>query len=203
MLNLQNIFSSKYYNIIIVLFLVITFTITLYNLLKHINNDKYVSYSKIGEPVYYQIKELRKLTNEQFNNIINTLHPNTTSIRIDIDVQSMSNSSKGSLIIINEDTNSPVDKNDTTKFGLDFIIYGSNSKDRTTFTPKYKQQFITSLYTILNGSNNVNNYLLTVNNINFKYYYIVVDLKNLDKNKNYRINAIQPNATVTTITFKK
>lgn len=204
MINLENIFSSKYYNIIIVLFLVITFTITLYNLLK----PKYESYTIVGHPAYFSTVKLSELDNVKLSeldnvtfDLITTLSSNTTSIEIDIDLASMSNASSGPLEIIDNDTKRHVPNDNTTKFALNLITYGSNSKDITTFKPIHSYQIITSVNELTNITNK--NYNFRINNFNFKYFYIAVDLHNLDKSKNFKIDVLRPNIQLTTVTLKK
>lgn len=99
-------------------------------------------------------------------------------MNIDIDDMSMSNGSTGYLGIIDEETNKYVDNTDTNDFYLDFTLYYSNSKIKSTFKSRLIKRFKTNIKNITEKQTNFD---MSIDNINFKYYFIGVKLIKIDK----------------------
>lgn len=191
--NLNFLFNNKF----LLLFTIIVFIISLYNLFKHVNNDKYETYNQIL-PIQIPVKNLSDITESEFNEYVRTIPNNTSYISYDMEIYSFTNGSEGNIRILDENNNY-VSNNDTNDFNLEFILYYSNSKDQTKFKPRTIKKITTNLQKLI--SQPFYNIRFTIDNINFKYYFI--GLRLVPINKNYKITYFQPNMSIINTAVKK
>ena len=184
MINFNLILNNKF----LLIAIIITFIISLYNLLKHVNNDKYESYIQmLFNNMPY--KNLSDITPDEFNTYVQQIPSNTAYISYDVE---FSISSKSTDILKIEDDKGTVSNSDPNDFYLDFKLYYSNSKKKSTFKSKSIKKIKTNLNKL--KATEINNFQFTIDNINFKYYFVGVNLINI--NKNYKITTFSPNVVL-------
>lgn len=195
MINFNLILNNKF----LLLFIIITFIISLYNLLKHVNNDKYESYNEIIDADGIPVKNLNDITEPEFNEYVRTVPNNTVYISWNIETIPSNNGLNGTFGIL--DDNTYVSNTDTNDFYLEFILYYSDSKDKSKFKPITIKKFKTNVKKLTANNDGITDFKLLINNINFNYYFIGIKLVPI--NKNYKITTFTPSLILVNIGVNK